>query len=318
MSHPAPARARRAGGLAVLTLGAFTLGAPATALAAPADETPDTGGTSLPEAEPVTGEVLTPVPLPATTDTDTGTDGAHFGWGKLEPDVVLAPGNSLPAGAVLDRTGAEIRVSYTRIWGDDTSDPGLFPDGPPVLECTWVETDADGNPCDFTGDAAVVDDEGRARLYPDSRFTVELIAAPTSGQVLLPAAPGDTILGYTDWDFEGPVSAVFEAPGASRATVPSDTSASVPLPEALPTVPAAPASVTPAPSSAPAPAPATPADATPAASTPEPVASAPEPSGAGGELADTGAEPLPIAVLGAGLVLAGGAVTVAATRRRTR
>ena len=129
MSSAASARTRRAGGLAVLTLGAFSLGGPATALAAPDDEAPDPAGTSRPEAGPAAAaEVLTPSPEPGSTDADP--EGARFGWGKLEPDVVFAGGSSFPEGAVLDRTGAQIRVTYTEEFGDPISG------GPVVLECT--------------------------------------------------------------------------------------------------------------------------------------------------------------------------------------
>jgi hypothetical protein len=317
VSHPASVRARRAGGLAVLTLGAFSLGGPATALAAPGDEAPDPGATTLPEAGPAAELVLTPVPLPVIEDGETATapTGAHFGWGKLEPDVVLAPGSSLPAGAVLDRTGAEIRVTYTQVWGENTSDVVQFPAGPPVLECTWDASDADdnGNPCDFTGAVDLVSDEGEARLYPMSAFAVELIAAPTSGQVLLPAAGGRAIQGYTDWSPDGPVSAIFETPGAPRDAPaadgsPVDIDEPVALPVAVPTIPEQSAPTTPAGTPTP-----TPAGATPAATTGTPTA-----ADIDGELASTGAEPLPVLALGSGLVLAGGAVIVAAARRRTR
>lgn len=312
---------------------------------------------------------------------------------------------------MLDRTGATIRMTYTRWSGYETSTVAQFPDGPPVLECTWDESDADsnGNPCDFTGAADQVDSAGRAILWPESAFSLELIAAPTSGQVLLPAAPGRVLHGYTDGDDEGPFAAVFEAPGAYRtigvtltdargsavagatfelctvagatcdpsgavssagtsaaaaapvvnavssptgqlllpgrylpgsyqirqtasadgsafstapltltlaaAGSPADTSAPVLLPIALPAAPGTPAPVTTPPGTTP-----TPAPATPAAATPSPPAPAPAPaaSGTGGELADTGAEPLSILALGTGLVVAGGAALVVASRRRTR
>ena len=301
-----PPSALRTTAVAMGVLASAGMTAPA-ALAA-GDEPVDESGTTVPEAGTRTGEVLTPTPLPeaeAEAETEAEPEGAHFGWGKLEPDVVLAPGTSLPAGAVLDRTGAQIRVTYSQVWGEDTSS---------VLECTWDESDADGNgnPCDFTGAADLVSDLGEARLYPMSSFTVELTAAPTSGQVLLPAAPGRAIRGYTDWYPDGSVSAEFEAPVAHRdapAAVgsPADTDPPV-SPVAVPTVPEQ--SVPTTPDSTPS---ATPAGVTPAATTDAPAA-----SGAGEELAATGAEPVPVLAFGAGLVLAGGAMIVAAARRRTR
>lgn len=214
MSLPSAARARRVGGLAVLTLGAFALGAPATALAAE-DEPLDPGATDRPEGATVTGDVLTPAPLAAST-ADTGA--AHFGWGKLDVDVVVAPGSSFPTGDVLDRTGAQIRVTYSRMGNQDTSDLDAFPDGPPVLECTWDESDADenGNLCDFTGSSEVSYPNGRAVLFSSAAFTIELVTAPASGQVLLPPPAERVVSGYTDGDNEGPTEMSFVAPGAYR------------------------------------------------------------------------------------------------------
>ncbi|MBN1091344.1 hypothetical protein JKP75_01280 [Blastococcus sp. TML/M2B] len=396
MSLATSARARRAGGLTALTLGAVTLGVPATALAAPADETPDPGAAAQPEAGTEAAEVLTPAPLAAGASPASAT-AAHFGWGKLEPDLLVSAGSSFPADAELDRTGATFRVTYTKVFDRDTSDTEDFPDGVPVIECTWDEADTDGNgnPCDFTGSEMVIDtDVDGAILFPLSEFTVELVRVPTSGQVLLPAG-GRTIAGYTDEDFEGPVAAVFEAPGAYRtlgvtltgaggapvagatfelctqpggtcaAAAPTTASGSAPIAAASPltvsavssaggqllfpglylpgqyqirqtasadgspfsTAPflltlAAASSVadTGAPvllpvSTAPA---TTPASSTLAAAAPAPAAGASAPaSGGSGRLAATGAAPMPVLALGAGLVAAG-AVTVGVARRRTR
>jgi hypothetical protein len=216
VSLPSSTRGRRAGGLAALTLGVVTLGVPATALAAPADEPTDAGGASRPESGTADLEVLGGDSLSASLTVEP--QGAHFGTGKLQPDVVFAPGSSFPDGAVLDRTGAKLRLTYTQVENADTSDPVDFPDGPPVLECTWDEADGNGNgnPCDFPEVPAHADlvQDGRASLYENSVFTLELVTAPTSGQVLLPATE---IHGYTgSYDGNEPRPAVVEAPGAYR------------------------------------------------------------------------------------------------------
>lgn len=402
MSLPSSRLARRAGGLTALSLGALTLGMPATALAAPADEAPAPDATTLPEAGSAATELLTPTPDVAATMTPEPV-GAHFGWGKLDPDVVFAEGSSFPSGAELDRTGAQIRVTFQSILGTDTTDVVNYPDGPPSLECTWDETDADdnGNLCDFPADGPV--DGGRLVLMPMSAFTIELVTAPTSGQVLLPLAEDRVIAGYTDGNDAGDLSAVFEAPGAYRSigvtltgpggaaiagatfdlcTVPGGTCD----PAVAPSAPTTSSGLAGAASGAVLGGPVVSATSTSAgqllfpglylpgtyqlrqtasadgspfstapllltlsaatstadtttptllpvrigapiagvtAPAPVPAAAAAAvtttaPARAAGELASTGAEPLPVLAIGAGLVLAGGAVTVAATRRRTR
>ncbi|SDF20356.1 hypothetical protein SAMN05660485_02859 [Blastococcus fimeti] len=399
-----PPSAVRTTAVAMGLLAAAGIAAPA-AMAAE-DDSPDEATTTVPEADTVRSEVLTPTPAPSTIDEET--DGPNFGLGKIgaeatvAPDVVFAEDSSFPAGAVLERTGATMRLTYLQWEGNDTSDVDLFPDGPPELTCTWDELDDDdnGNLCDFTGDAAYITSAGEARLAPFTAFTIELTGAPNSGQVLLPAAPDRVLQG--SWLFgPNPLPMVFEAPGAYRpigvtltgaggaavagatfelctqpggacapgpatssaadgrqiaaasapvvssvsspsgllvfpglylpgdyqirqtasadgrpfSTAPimlrllaagsvADTSAPVLLPVSIGATASAPASATP--SAAPVSAPAA-----------EPVA-APATSGSTARLASTGAEPLPVLALGAGLVLVGGAVTVAAARRRTR
>ncbi len=396
-----PPSAIRTTAVAMGLLAAAGITAPA-ALAA-GDESPaDEAATTVPEADAVRGEVLTPAPAVAEA-TAPDPVGAHFGWGKLDPDVVVAQGSSFPSGAELDRTGAQIRVTFQRFLGSDTADSVDFPEGPPFLECTWDETDADdnGNLCDFSEEDGPVEG-GRVVLLPDSAFTVELLTAPSSGQVLLPSGADRVISGYTDGASEGPVEAVFEAPGAYRTigvtltdargaavagatfelcTQPGGTcapgpvtasgvAAASPLPVAGASTPVVssvssptgllvfpglylpgdyqirqtasadgrPFSTAPimlrllaagsvADTSAPvllpvalggpAPAPVTAAPAAAPASAPAPAPAAAA-AGSTGRLASTGAEPVPVLALGAGLVLAGGAVTLAATRRRTR
>ncbi len=146
---------------------------------APAGNEPDAVETDQSEPAPV----LTTEPTPAAT-LAVGT-GAHFGTGKLT--LALEAGDDgAPADAVVDPTGAQVRVHFDVLEGsaaDVTGTCTLVSDGwcsvPPTSPLP-----AQSSPFNY------------AVIPAESQFTLTLVGAPTSGALMVAGATVTT--GYSD------------------------------------------------------------------------------------------------------------------------
>jgi hypothetical protein len=155
---------------AALTMGLLTTaGAFAPAALAADGATPDAGTTTdATERVTPTATVLTPVPV--VTDPATTTTGASYGTGKLT--VTLNAIDGAPADAVIDATGARVRVQVDPDAGD-----------PVDTTCT----------VDYGG---CFGPAGYVSLPSNADVTLTLQAVPTAGGVILgtsaPSASGRT------------------------------------------------------------------------------------------------------------------------------
>ncbi|MCW2676551.1 MAG: hypothetical protein JWR70_1591 [Modestobacter sp.] len=213
MSAPSPrrsVRSRRVTRTAALTMGALAVGA-AAAPAALAVQDP-----TAPESTPETARTAAPRILTPSPVAYLGTPGApvDFGVGKATVSIAPEEGSSYPEGAVLDLSGATVRVTATgstdalgaMLYGDMEDHGGL------TAECT---TAFDGT-CAFPeAGGPTIASATEITLLPGVTFTVEQVSPPTSGQLLLPSGADRVVLGTVSDAARGlPVAAV---PGVAAA-----------------------------------------------------------------------------------------------------
>ena len=207
MSAPSPrrsVRSRRVTRTAALTMGALAVGA-AAAPAALAVQDP-----TAPESTPETARTAAPRILTPSPVAYLGTPGApvDFGVGKATVSIAPEEGSSYPEGAVIDLSGATVRVTATgstselgaMLYGDMEDYGGL------TAECT---TEVDGT-CAFPeAGGPTIASATEIILLPGVTFTVEQVSPPTSGQLLLPSGADRVVLGTVTDTFTGlPLAAV--------------------------------------------------------------------------------------------------------------
>jgi hypothetical protein len=202
---------------AALTMGALALGVVAVpaALAAPADGADGTGGEETPESQPATGKTVLTTEPEARVNGDLAAAAGEFGFGKMTPGPldlgIDAVAGTVPDGATLDLTGAQVTVAFTQLNGaltvpKDTS-----------VTCTFTEDDCVFFPAPALP-ALTISPSGDLYLPQLSSFTITQVAAPTSGQLLLPAAADAVVSSYTSNSGipADPASVTFHDPGAYR------------------------------------------------------------------------------------------------------
>ena len=308
---------RRSSRAAALTLGVLTLGA----VGAPAAlAVQDTGDTTAPTTAADTGspQVLTDSPvLRLAVGEGTEASPAHFGSGKLYLSVAPEP-DTLPEGATIDMSGAQIRFSYEETAAAVDNLAGDDEEATDSIVCTTDEA----------GDCWFDPEQDASHLYrdgvvlaPDSAFTLTQITPPSSGAFDLPSGAEAEVHGVVDGFVRlGPDPVVLDvAPdidtsAGDEAPGPFQTTSTVTFFDPAATLAsAAPATTSPDAGGTAAAAAATSAGVTAAAGT----GTAPGTTSAGPQLATTGTDTLPMLAAGAGLLLAGtGAVVLG--RRRTR
>ena len=157
----------------------------------------DSDTSSVPDAVPA------PAPLAPLADTSAAATrvGAHFGTGKLV--VTIAATDGVPAGTVIDPTGARVAVHVEEA-GEAPVDMTCVLEG---SSCALPGTEHEVVPGIVLPDYLALPDH--------ATVTLTLVGAPTSGAVLVPGTP---VVGYTDSsDTSSPTSAAtLQAHGAYR------------------------------------------------------------------------------------------------------
>jgi hypothetical protein len=146
---------------------------------------------------PTTSEApTTPTTSAATAPTSTGSPqtvsvtppGGSYGTGKLYPELQAPEDAGIDPGEI-DPTGAQVRLSYSRLAGDPSAQPEDVCTFQP--DRSWFGI---GTTCVFPEDTDIPLSgygDGVAYVPADSVFTLTLVKQPDSGQLLL--LPGSSV-----------------------------------------------------------------------------------------------------------------------------